>query len=567
MVDLSTDVKDSKKRTVPGIEDDLVATVQALVEDDKRRHAHCSVLRVPRGLEKSSTPFEWIKKEAQTGCLSCILICDIVAHVKSFSEIGTIEIHRARGALDILPHNRNGRICHFEVFTTLDQPASPFPAIGIGSIPDSDSSSATSLNLIHKWMDTCNAKHKKCNLVQSTTLPKRILEISFDSPRSLTLIESQGKSAKFAALSHCWGDGTLPKTTSSSLMLRKNGIDWDSLPRTFQDAISVCHCLGLRFLWIDSFCIIQDDKEDWEIESSKMAEVYGNAEVVISAALSSNGDGGCFSTRSMPSGESTDHHHAVGTTQFSPELRSALGADGETFKYYVRLNGPHNHFTRTPMKSDLSHLDPLFQRTWAYQERALARRVVHFTKYELVWECRESQKCECMYLDGGPRGSMRGNGAPLKSAFVNSDFSNMQTHLENNIWHRIVEQYTRTRLTQQLDILPAISGIVKYMQDSGAGSYVAGVWLANFRQDLLWYPIRPGRRPSSYIAPSWSWASVVHDFDDEPGVRFSHPTHHPGTRQIRYPGMCPEALGLECSPVNDLAPLGAIQSASLTIRG
>jgi hypothetical protein len=38
-------------------------------------------------------------------------------------------------------------------------------------------------------------------------------------------------------------------------------------PKNFIDAVAITKRLGLRYLWIDSVCIIQDDKDDWQKES------------------------------------------------------------------------------------------------------------------------------------------------------------------------------------------------------------------------------------------------------------------------------------------------------------
>jgi len=46
------------------------------------------------------------------------------------------------------------------------------------------------------------------------------------------------------------------------------------MPEMFQDAVIASRELGIRYLWIDSLCIIQDSVEDWELECSKMGRVY-----------------------------------------------------------------------------------------------------------------------------------------------------------------------------------------------------------------------------------------------------------------------------------------------------
>jgi len=38
----------------------------------------------------------------------------------------------------------------------------------------------------------------------------------------------------------------------------------EKLPYTFRDAVTIAHHLNIRYLWIDSMCIIQGDRDDWE---------------------------------------------------------------------------------------------------------------------------------------------------------------------------------------------------------------------------------------------------------------------------------------------------------------
>ena len=59
------------------------------------------------------------------------------------------------------------------------------------------------------------------------------------------------------------------------------------LPANFRDAISITQQLGIQYLWIDSLCIIQDSKDDWEAESKNMRYIY--REVVVTIAASASG--------------------------------------------------------------------------------------------------------------------------------------------------------------------------------------------------------------------------------------------------------------------------------------
>lgn len=66
------------------------------------------------------------------------------------------------------------------------------------------------------------------------------------------------------ALSHCWGQvqpTTLNSDTVGQLMA---GFWTDILTQSFQDAVWLAiNVLGIRYLWINSLCILQDDVEDW----------------------------------------------------------------------------------------------------------------------------------------------------------------------------------------------------------------------------------------------------------------------------------------------------------------
>lgn len=57
----------------------------------------------------------------------------------------------------------------------------------------------------------------------------------------------------------------------------KRSIEWESIPRTFQHAIEVTRRLKIRFLWIDSICIVQDNEQEWMEQSSAMVDIYQTA--------------------------------------------------------------------------------------------------------------------------------------------------------------------------------------------------------------------------------------------------------------------------------------------------
>jgi hypothetical protein len=102
----------------------------------------------------------------------------------------------------------------------------------------------------------------------------------------------------YASLSHCWGKIKIITLTEGNLReFLEAEIALSRLSQTFCDAISVAKSLNVRYLWIDSLCIIQDSVADWNVESRTMLQVYQNAYCNIAATHAKNGSGGLFSNR------------------------------------------------------------------------------------------------------------------------------------------------------------------------------------------------------------------------------------------------------------------------------
>jgi len=283
----------------------------------------------------------------------------------------------------------------------------------------------------------------------------------------------------------------IPRTTIGNIENHCQSIDIADLTRTFQDAIQISRRLGLKHIWIDSLCIVQDDKRDWEVSAGQMASIYANAYIVISATRTKTGDDGCFSER-------------VG----SHKLTTAK-EDEQLVTVFVRRETEHRYFTQTPPIFDPV---PLFERAWCFQERLLARRIIHYTDDEIYWECGQSLLCECgsvegpVYRDNKPD---NGNFKVQYTRHVHKEDLTMKLHL----WYQIMHEYSQRALTFENDFLPALSGTASQIASPLLGRYYAGIWEHTMPQALLWRPWggklnHVARRPPGYRAPSWSWAAI-----------------------------------------------------------
>ena len=149
------------------------------------------------------------------------------------------------------------------------------------------------------------------------------------------------------------------------------GISSSQLPQTFQDAITVARRLQIRYLWIDSLCILQDSPEDWDHESAQMHHVYGNAYVTLAADDSHDSSEGLFRNR-LPS--------LVTSTIVTTAWKEALA------KKFVVI--PRRFWSESVAES------PLNRRAWVLQERYLSPRIIHFGETQILWECKSRDCCE-----------------------------------------------------------------------------------------------------------------------------------------------------------------------------
>jgi hypothetical protein len=133
------------------------------------------------------------------------------------------------------------------------------------------------------WLQTCKARHSRCTEFQKRSTdtkerPTRILRIEKGYIRLQCDVASR-ETFTYTALSHMWGSDRSHQLvlTLSNLLEFQSGIRYQSLPGIYMEAVRLTQALGLKHLWIDSMCIIQDFPTDWQQEASKMAAVYGNA--------------------------------------------------------------------------------------------------------------------------------------------------------------------------------------------------------------------------------------------------------------------------------------------------
>jgi hypothetical protein len=125
-----------------------------------------------------------------------------------------------------------------------------------------------------------------------------VINVSLSDQEYVRVVQTEPESfGKWVALSHRWGVGQVFSLTTSNLQLLQTGVSVSSLSPTFRDAITITRKLGVKYLWIDSLCILQDSVDDWDVEASKIPGIYQNAYVTIAAAATNSCQGGILTGR------------------------------------------------------------------------------------------------------------------------------------------------------------------------------------------------------------------------------------------------------------------------------
>lgn len=371
-------------------------------------------------------------------------------------------------------------------------------------LSDGGNGSPATFDMLKSWIDNCTSNHERCSLIsgRDPPLPTRVLDLGFSDSDPIRLVESAGMREQYICLSYRWGKGEFMKITNAIIDHYKRGIAFEELPRTFQDTVKITRMLGIRYLWIDALCIIQNEPDlaDWNRESVRMADVFQYSYIIISATRNNSPFDGLF--KPLTPGQYGPVNVCV--------VRHPVDGPGAT--EFVAIGRGY----------------PMLSRAWTYQERLLPPRVLHFNLHEATWECLESHACQCPQCDM-PNFTKASANTVFDEDLIKSDFYNVvlrqrgaETICQDDapldcLWRRIVSGYSPPNLTVKSDKLAAVSGIADVIQQATGWKYLAGLWRKSLPQDLCWAAYSYSdwkvvgdspRQPQTRRSPTWSWAST-----------------------------------------------------------
>jgi len=368
----------------------------------------------------------------------------------------------------------------------------------IGKVEEPISSkSDAKLSQILDWYHDCAKNHTKCESFSSLVapyqeLPSRLLDIGDNNSRSsntkakvrLECKVDEIPNLRYATLSHVWGSDP-----SSCIQLRRATLEpfteevpLDAMPTKYRDAIRIARVLGLRYIWIDSLCIIQDSPEDWKTEALKMAAVYGCSACNISYTHAPSEE---------PAKRYLRDPRIIVPCRLeaaSPRPNRISAFFGGKDRHLPLLSKGRNSLSPTPVlvqpvagaihgswsTEAYRRVCSLLSRAWVFQERILCPRTVYYGHDRLLWDCCETFNDEFT----GPMPYVPRSKAQVYAAFAgvtqNKALSSLLGHLDGQ-WKSMVNEYRNCHLTFEKDRAIAFAGIARAVQAQTNMTYLAGI--------------------------------------------------------------------------------------------
>lgn len=403
-----------------------------------------------------------------------------------------------------------------------------------------------------------------------------------------------GDTEPYTALSYCWGQDQVLKTTSANKADVEDGVPLSLLPKTITDAIRVTRQLRIKLLWVDSLCLVQDEEDELAEEIAKMHHYYGNALITISAATSKSCSEGFLQDCPMP-------HDDEGGYRYGP------------YYFPVDLGVPERPSTLKLVWFQDPERPVVDSRAWTLQEGLLSHRLVSFTPRIVRWSCRTASYGKQYFDPFRPIYYSLLAVRSVTGTLADQKLSDDVLAFEKlKVWWDIIEDYTGRVLSKELDRLPAISGIASVLSAPSTGprergrqvDFLAGLLVSHtldhplsvgnssitetkyHPQDhfesgllalqLLWNSRGEGpleftpspqenAQPSAYIAPSWSWAS----HSDAVALRMATHIYYEW-----FDWFCLEVWEqglrireIRAAPTNSEAPYGTLSGGSITLDG
>ncbi|KAJ6198643.1 heterokaryon incompatibility protein-domain-containing protein [Bipolaris maydis] len=335
---------------------------------------------------------------------------------------------------------------------------------------------------IKRWIDRCDRDHTgKCHTLTNPMgkIPEATGLLFIDVEKHCLV--KQPKNAymdRYVALSYVWGTTKDPFQTLKAnfdLLSKRNAFGLPEndcrLPKTIKDSILLVRTLGIQYLWVDRFCIVQDDEIAKPHQLNSMASIYSNAYFTIAATEGVDSNYGLQGL-----GKQRPRRPPFEVFEFSPSCRMIAAEP-------ARKTAREVYHTRG----------------WTFQEWTFSWRMIVFHEQTVTWVCQKYQQQE-----NGHTPNRLPERLPLTLWTKQADPINYCLQ---------IDQYSRRNLSNSADVLAAFSAFTTVQSRAMKGGILHGLPELFFNNMLCWHhdmDSRQQRRVDHHgnimkQFPSWSW--------------------------------------------------------------
>ncbi|CAH0015250.1 unnamed protein product [Clonostachys rhizophaga] len=354
------------------------------------------------------------------------------------------------------------------------------------------------VSLINKWLNRCHSDHgSRCITETSERKPQNLILV--DTEKNCLVTTTDGHTPPYLALSYVWGG--VPQAELIRLTLDKwhepgSLTEEVKITKKVRDAMVITKQTGLRFLWVDALCIVQDDDSQRQEQIDQMFLIYHQAEATIVAADGPSCDLGLSGVSRFEEREFIDKPFLIQNTPMARVLRD-----------------PRQALQASKWRT----------RGWTLQEEVCSTRAIIFLPSVVLFSCPTAVWREDLQLENvqDPRGDSILHSLPR--TLENSGTSSEEELI--SMFRRIVKQYTQRTLTRQDDMGNAFAGISRMMEGL-IGPIYHGIperYFAQIISGCWFWGMCCARRPAF---PSWSWMGWI--YTKEQAGTGIEPTSWPG---------------------------------------
>ncbi|KAI2630336.1 heterokaryon incompatibility protein-domain-containing protein [Hypomontagnella submonticulosa] len=317
------------------------------------------------------------------------------------------------------------------------------------------------INLLQNWISTCDSQHEgDCNFHNPESIPSlRVIDVHTG------FLEEARPGCKFIALSYVWGSSPPPANESYN----DQGHNLlETAPDTIKDAAQLTRELGHQYIWVDRYCIPQDDSQAKHDQIQRMDLVYRQSELTIIDAAGEDAEFG------LP-----------GIKRRARDAQPSAQV------------GKHLYLVATDAKYD-SYFDSTWRtRGWTYQEAIFSRKCVVFTRREMYFQCRSMTCRETVCRPGTPALFTSSLGGSVRAAWGHiTAYSSRKLSFDSDALNGMLGIFRQYRMSQNPVFnfwgIP-FSGDTR---ESAEQSFLLGIcWSFTIHAE--------GRRRHDF--PSWSW--------------------------------------------------------------